>query len=273
MTRAYDLKPTLPKPNSSVTPAPDQDAADYQICGCGVAGETFNLIIAPGDFTLVDTVHCDEKVSLRGTTSERNGVMLKVRSARNKEGYISSGFVCWAGTSTRALQPQPALQQSEPHNGESQQTHSSNSPGSSLTLKILQTEQVPYTVQYGGGRVDTDCSISGTVSTSGTATTLGNFTEWSANSFPYLTMSCSTSQIPPMGWRHVLSAMLAVASDGNAYVIACDAAWRWSKCRGLRPGDIFEAQWAKGGLSIDYNTEKGKREEATYTVLVSKSLR
>ena len=86
-------------------------------------------------------------------------------------------------------------------------------------------------------------------------------------------MSCSSYETPPMGWRHVLSAMLVVASDGNAYVIACDAAWRWSKCRGLRPGDSFEARWAKGGVSVVYYTDKRKPKKATYAVVVSRSLR
>jgi hypothetical protein len=31
---------------------------------------------------------------------------------------------------------------------------------------------------------------------------------------------------PLMQWRHVLNAMLVVASNGNAYIMACDAAWR-----------------------------------------------
>lgn len=76
-----------------------------------------------------------------------------------------------------------------------------------------------------------------------------------------------------MGWPHVLNALLVVASDGNAHIIACDAAWRWSKCKALRTGDIFQAHWAKRGLAVEYVTEKGKRKEATYAVLSSRSLR
>jgi hypothetical protein len=67
--------------------------------------------------------------------------------------------------------------------------------------------------------------------------------------------------------------MLVVASDGNAYIIGCDAAWRWSKCKGLIPGDRFEARRTNNELSVTYHTEKGEEKESTYTVLVSKSLR
>jgi hypothetical protein len=122
-----------------------------------------------------------------------------------------------------------------------------------LSIKVLQTEQVPYTVQVRGGQVNTSCSIMGTGAS--------------------VYMSCSSYETPPVGWRHVLSASLVVASDGNAYIIACDAAWRWSKCRGLRAGDTFAARWAQRGLAVSYSTDKGKRKEATYSVVVSKSLK
>jgi len=122
-----------------------------------------------------------------------------------------------------------------------------------ITLKILQTEQVPYTVQVRGGQITTNCSIVGTA--------------------PNLRMVCSSYETPPIGWGRVLSAMLAEGSDGNTYIIACDAAWRWSKCRGLRPGDFFAARWTNRGLAVNLGIQNGKRQEATYSVLESKSIK
>ena len=147
------------------------------------------------------------------------------------------------------------------------------SPDYPLTLKILQTEEVPYSEQVSGGQVHTKCSIVGTVDTKGSATTMGDLTNWTADSYPNLHMSCVSFETPPVVWNHVLSTMFAAGSDGNAYIISCDAASRWSKCRSLRTGDVFEARWAKGRLRVAYSTAKGKRREATYSVLVSKSLR
>ncbi len=141
-----------------------------------------------------------------------------------------------------------------------------------LTFRVLQTEQVPYTVKSGGGDLSTYCSIGGTTNTYGSAVTSGNYTFGNATSYSNLSMSCNTHENPPVQWRHILNTMLVVASNNNAYIIACDAAWRWSKCRGLRTGDTFSAQWAKGGLAVSYRTDKGKEQQATYAVLKSQAL-
>src|SRR5213594_2902980 len=112
--------------------------------------------------------------------------------------------------------------------------------GDDFTFKVLQSESVPYVVQTSGG-VSTNCQISGSTSTTMSAYTAGNTTFGSATSSPDLRMNCNSSQ-DSLKWQHVLNAMLVEASDGNAYVIACDRAWRWSKCSGLKPGDIFNAR-------------------------------
>jgi PEGA domain len=138
-----------------------------------------------------------------------------------------------------------------------------------------------YWVYSGGGQSRTDCSISGSVSSYSTGTTRGTSfggvtntnSTWITNSYPNLGMHCRSYETQPVGWRHVLNTMLAVGSDGNAYVIACDAAFRWSKCRQLRTGDIFQAAWASKGLTIFATDPKGKAIEATYRVLSSRSLR
>ncbi len=66
--------------------------------------------------------------------------------------------------------------------------------------------------------------------------------------------------------------MLVVASDKNAYIIGCDAAWRWSKCVGLRSGDIFAAYWVNDGVRVVYLNDKGEPKENTYAVLHSRAL-
>jgi hypothetical protein len=51
-------------------------------------------------------------------------------------------------------------------------------------------------------------------------------------------LNCNSSD-NTIRWQHVLNAMLGDATDGNAYILACDRAWRWSKCTGLKPGDTL----------------------------------
>jgi hypothetical protein len=140
-----------------------------------------------------------------------------------------------------------------------------------LVVRVLQTEQVPYSVQYGGAGTTTNCSINGSTYTTGSATSVGNYTFGNATSNTDLSMRCSSQENPPMRWRHILNTMLIVASNRNAYVIACDAAWRWSKCRALITGDTFRAKMASKGLAVEYYVN-GKPKEATYTILQGKVL-
>jgi hypothetical protein len=65
--------------------------------------------------------------------------------------------------------------------------------------------------------------------------------------------------------------MLVEASDGNAYVIACDTAWRWSKCSSLRAGETFAFENTNKGFVVEF-VNGGKDEGATYKVVQSKSL-
>lgn len=140
----------------------------------------------------------------------------------------------------------------------------------SVTLKVLQAESVPYTVQTNGG-INTNCNINGSVNTTGTASTYGNTTYGSATSTPNLQMNCRSSDTT-IRWTHVLNAMFVQASDGNAYIIACDRAWRWSKCTPLRAGDTFLAKRGDKGFVVQSYNGKSKEQEATYAVLQSKSL-
>lgn len=144
-------------------------------------------------------------------------------------------------------------------------------------FKVLQAQSTPYTVETNGG-VSTSCSISGSTSTSinGSinSTTYGNTTNGTisgtATSTPNLRMNCASSD-NTIRWRHTLNAMLVEASDGNAYIIACDAAWRWSKCSSLRAGESFAFENTSKGFVVEF-IKGGKDEEATYKVVQSKSL-
>ena len=139
-----------------------------------------------------------------------------------------------------------------------------------LRLRVLQEQSVPYVQQAGGG-VSTTCTISGTANTSMNATTTGNTTFGNAATTSGAQMNCN-SYDRTMRWPHVLNAMLVEASDGNAYIIACDRAWRWSKCVPLRAGDSYNARLGPKGMVVQTFNTKGNESEPTYTVLQSKAL-
>jgi hypothetical protein len=138
-------------------------------------------------------------------------------------------------------------------------------------FKVRQSESVPYVVETGGG-VSTNCQISGSTSTTMSAYTAGSSTYGTATSTPDLHMNCNTSQNSTK-WQHVLNAMFVEASDGNAYIIACDRAWRWSKCTWLKPGDTFNARRTEKGFEVQFFNTKEQEKEATYYILQAKSMR
>jgi len=143
-------------------------------------------------------------------------------------------------------------------------------PTASVELKILQSESVPYVVQTNGG-ISTACNISGSTNTSISSSTFGNTTFGTATSTPNLQMNCKSSD-NSIRWTHVLNAMFVQASDGNAYIIACDRAWLWSKCTPLNAGDKFFARRTDKGFLVQSFNSKSKEQEATYSILQSKSL-
>ena len=104
-----------------------------------------------------------------------------------------------------------------------------------------------------------------------TSTTIGNFTFGNATTTSGLRMNC-TSNDTTVRWPHVLNAMLVEGSDGNAYIIACDRAWRWSKCVPLRAGEVFTARHTSKGIAVQAFNTKGQESEPTYAVLQSKAL-
>lgn len=167
-------------------------------------------------------------------------------------------------------QPEAATRQTAPSRSANDELpRSTGSAEYPLAIRVLQAEQVPYSVQVSGGQISTDCNISGNTSTTGSVIASGNTAWGSSTAYSSLRMNCNTYQSAPVGWRPVLNAMLVVASNGNAYIIACDAAWRWSKCRALIAGDTFEARMSSKGLTVEYYMN-GKTKEATYAVLQAK---
>jgi hypothetical protein len=144
-------------------------------------------------------------------------------------------------------------------------------PMAGLRVKVLEANSVPYEQKIGGG-ISTTCNIAGSANTSLNATLVGNSAFGNANTTSSATMHCS-SYDTTMRWPHMLNAMLVEASDGNAYIIACDRAWRWSKCVPLRAGEIFNARQTSKGMAVQAFNAKGQESEPTYAILQSKSLR
>ena len=143
-------------------------------------------------------------------------------------------------------------------------------PGGGLTLRVVEEQSVPYVQKLGGGP-STSCNISGGSTTTYSANTVGNYTYGNANTSTGLHMNCNTYDTT-VNWPHVLNVMLVEASDGNAYLIACDRAWAWSKCVPLRTGDTFNARHTSKGLAVQAVNAKGKESEPTYAILQSKTL-
>jgi hypothetical protein len=144
------------------------------------------------------------------------------------------------------------------------------SPSGGLTIKVLEEKSVPYVQKLGGGP-STSCNISGGSNTTMSASTYGNYTYGNASTTTNLHLNCN-SYDTTVNWQHVLNVMLVEASDGNAYIIACDRAWRWSKCVPLRAGDVFNARQTSKGMAVQAMNAKGHESEPTYAVLQSKAL-
>jgi hypothetical protein len=140
-----------------------------------------------------------------------------------------------------------------------------------LTLRVLQEQSIPYTAESGGG-MSTSCNIVGTANTSAYVSAYGNSAYGNATTNSNQHMSCN-SYDTTMRWPHVLNVMFAQASDGNSYIIACDRAWRWSKCNPLRAGEVFSANFTGKGIEVQAIDSKGKAQSLTYQILQSKTWR
>jgi hypothetical protein len=141
----------------------------------------------------------------------------------------------------------------------------------SLSFKVIQEQSVPYTQESGGG-VNTSCNISGSANSVSTVNSVGSTAYGSGTTNSNMHMNCN-SYDTTIRWPHVLNTMFIEASDGNAYIIACDRAWRWSKCVPLRTGQTFNAKFTSKGMEVQAFNSKGKEDEPVYRVLQSKSMK
>lgn len=143
-------------------------------------------------------------------------------------------------------------------------------PAGLLTIRVLQSQSVPYTQQVGNS-ANANCSISGAASTFSTASTSGNATWGNGTTSSNMQMNCN-SYDTSIRWPHMLNMMLIEASDGNAYIIECDRAWRWSKCGPLNAGQTFNARFTSKGIEVEAFTEKGQSIKPVYGIVQSRAM-
>ncbi|WP_420239345.1 hypothetical protein ACOBR2_07160 [Telmatobacter bradus] len=143
-------------------------------------------------------------------------------------------------------------------------------PADLLTIRVLQSQSVPYTQQLGNS-ANTNCSISGTANTFATANTAGNTTWGNGTTNSSMQMNCN-SYDTTIRWPHMLNMMLIEASDGNAYIIECDKAWRWSKCVSLIAGQTFNARFTPKGIEVEAVTAKGQSIKPVYGIVQSRAM-
>lgn len=145
---------------------------------------------------------------------------------------------------------------------------------SALSLRVLQSESVRYAQQMDNdiaGAVNCQISESAPAKISMAASLLDDpvFAEDAGGS--NLKMTCNSWDTTKF-FPRVLNAMLVAASDGNAYVIACDKGWKWSKCVPLEAGQVFNASRTEKGIEVLGVNAKGKDQAATYSILMTKPL-
>ncbi len=171
-------------------------------------GAMFAALFSTGDpatLSVISHIHCRESVTILG---ERVNQFRKIRSKEGQVGYVNSQLLREGTPPPLAVTTQPTPSQSSP--APSVQPTSapsnrilpaSNVPGYPMTLRVLQTQSIPYNVQIGGGSSNTNCSISGTTYTTGSASTYGNTTYGNATSNTNLGMHCNSYQTAPTQWR------------------------------------------------------------------------
>jgi hypothetical protein len=146
---------------------------------------------------------------------------------------------------------------------------------SALSLRVLQTESVRYAQQMDDDTMSmaVNCQITESAQEKGPAGAglldSAAFADDAARS--NLKMICNSWDTTKF-FPHVLNAMLVAASDGNAYVIACDKAWKWSKCIPLETGGVFNASRTEQGIEVIGTNAKGNEQDAKYTILMTKPL-
>lgn len=146
---------------------------------------------------------------------------------------------------------------------------------SALSLRVLQSESVHYAQQMDdndiGGAVNCQISESAPAKAQVAASLLDDPVFAGDAGGSNLKMTCNSWDTTKF-FPRVLNAMLVASSDGNAYVIACDKGWKWSKCVPLEAGQVFNASRTEKGIEVLGVNAKGKDQAATYSILLTKPL-
>jgi hypothetical protein len=139
-----------------------------------------------------------------------------------------------------------------------------------LKLRVLESDSISYTQDLGGDN-SSNCQIAQLASNppgSNSLDDLGFVTEPIGSNLKLTCNSWDQNSIFP----RTLNAMLVASSDGNAYVIACDRTWHWSRCIPLKAGLIFPASREEDKLEVRGASVSGKEQESTYKILLEKPL-
>lgn len=141
---------------------------------------------------------------------------------------------------------------------------------SALHVRVLETYSISYTQDLGGDN-SSNCQISESASNSPGANSLDDIGFVTEPIGSNLKLNCNSWD---QNWifPRTLNAMLIASSNGNAYVIACDRAWHWSKCVPLKAGLTFPGSLEENRLKVRGTNENGKEEEATFKILMQKPL-
>jgi len=140
-----------------------------------------------------------------------------------------------------------------------------------ITIRVLQSERVPYEVTAGDRGIITSCFIEPASNTAATAPVSGNNPSADPNTQPppALAMNCKSPLTPPAQTHQILNTMLVMASNGNAYIIGCENTWRWSKCGSLKPGNIYRAKLTAKRMSVVY-MDDGMMKERPFHILLER---
>jgi hypothetical protein len=145
-----------------------------------------------------------------------------------------------------------------------------NLSATALTFRVLQAQSVEYAQEMDGNDA-VNCQISETADAPGFSTSLDDTAFTKDLTAPNVHMICNSWDTTKFFPRTV-NAMLVVATDGNAYIIACDKALRWSKCYSLKAGQVFNANRTAQGLDVQAFSARGGELEAPYSILQTKAL-
>lgn len=139
-----------------------------------------------------------------------------------------------------------------------------------LSLKVLQSESISYTRDLDGDS-SANCQLSESANPSGASDSLDDVGLAQGQPGANFRMVCNSwdqNSILP----RTLNAELVVSSDGNAYAIACDKAWHWSKCAPLDVGATVHGSRDGNKIDVQGANADGKEQSARYTILLTKAL-